>query len=50
MDNFPIGLPSCMPSAFLRASASFVRWLISLRSISADINRLVRDLLPFVIV
>ena len=48
--NFPIGLPSCMPSAFLRASASFARWLISLRSISADTNRLVWEFLPFVIV
>ena len=32
----PFGLPSTTPSAFLRASASLVRWLIRLRSISAD--------------
>ena len=32
----PFGLPSITPSAFLRAGASLVRWLIRLRSISAD--------------
>lgn len=33
---FPFGRPSITPSAFLRANASFVRWEIRLRSISAD--------------
>lgn len=32
----PFGLPSFTPSAFFLASASLVRWLIRLRSISAD--------------
>lgn len=33
---FPFGRPSVTPSAFFLASASLVRWLIRLRSISAD--------------
>ena len=33
---FPLGRPNITPSIFFRAKASFVRWLIRLRSISAD--------------
>ena len=33
---FPLGRPSIIPSAFFLDNASFVRWLIRLRSISAD--------------
>lgn len=32
----PFGRPSTTPSAFFLANASFVRWLIRLRSISAE--------------
>ena len=32
----PFGRPKVVPSAFFRANASFVRWEIRLRSISAD--------------
>ena len=32
----PLGRPRTIPSAFFLANASFVRWLIRLRSISAD--------------
>ena len=35
-DNFPLGLPSLLPSLFLRAQASFVREEIMDRSISAE--------------
>ena len=33
---FPAGRPNVIPSAFLRARASFVLWLIRFRSISAE--------------
>jgi hypothetical protein len=36
-DDFePVGRPKILPSDFFNASASFVRWEIKSRSISAD--------------